>query len=77
MTAEHKLEARVARSAFLADAAEIDMPRRHGLCALGCATVSSNRIHRDALAAIEAQVTARREVLALVDRRVQAACCPR
>ena len=73
LTAEHKREARVARSAFLADAAEIDIAAAAWSVR---ARVRDRFIElessRDALASIEAQVTARREVLALVDRRVQA-----
>ena len=73
VTAEHKREARVARSAFLADVSEIDIAAAAWVVR---ARVRDRYIElessRDALTSIEAQITARREVLALVDRRVQA-----
>ena len=73
LTAEGKREARVARGAFLADAADIDI----AAAAWNVRARLRDRFvelesSRAALASIEAQVAARREALALVDRRVQA-----
>jgi outer membrane protein TolC len=73
LTAEGKREARVARGAFLADAADIDI----AAAAWNVRARLRDRFvelesSRAALASIEAQVAARREAMALVDRRVQA-----
>ena len=73
LSSQGKREARVERSAFLADAAELDVAA--AVWAVR-ARVRDRFVElqsdRDALAALEAQIAARREVLALVERRVQA-----
>lgn len=73
LTAEGKREARVARGAFLADAAGIDI----AAAAWNVRARLRDRFvelqsSRGALASIEDQVAARRDAMTLVDRRVQA-----
>jgi cobalt-zinc-cadmium efflux system outer membrane protein len=73
LSAQGKRDARMERGAFLADAAELDVAAAAWAVR---ARVRDRFVElqsdRDALAALDAQIAARREVLALVERRVQA-----
>ena len=73
LSSQGKREARAERSAFLADAADLDV----AAAAWDVRARVRDRFvelqaDRDALAALEAQITARREMMALVERRVEA-----
>lgn len=73
LTSQGKNDARIERSAFLADAADIDVAiAAWAVRARVRDSLVDLQADREALAALDAQVAARREVLALIDRRVQA-----
>ncbi|HEX7810672.1 MAG TPA: TolC family protein [Burkholderiales bacterium] len=73
LTAQGKREARIERSAFLADAADLDVAAAAWTVRAGVRDrLVELQSDRDTLAALEAQIAARREMLGLVERRVQA-----
>ncbi len=73
LTSQAKREARVERSAFLADAADLDVAAAAWeVRARVRDRLGKLQSDRDALAALDARIAARREVSGLIERRVQA-----